>query len=97
MGSTTDGGGGSKSGSELGQGIISQDGYIKGSALQVVGSAHNAFSTINGSPAGNQGGQGFGSGIVNQKVISEEVLLKLLLRLILVLIQSMVLHKVKRW
>ncbi|MBY7109995.1 MULTISPECIES: phage tail tape measure protein [Bacillus] len=67
IGSTTDGGGGSKSGSELGQGIISQDGYIKGSALQIVASAHNAFSTINGNPAGNQGGQGFGSGIVNQK------------------------------
>ncbi|SME52200.1 hypothetical protein BACERE00183_04808 [Bacillus cereus] len=67
MGSTTDGGGGSKSGSELRQGIISQDGYIKGSALQVVASAHNAFSTINGNPAGNQGGQGVGSGIVNQK------------------------------
>ncbi|MGM2798827.1 phage tail tape measure protein [Bacillus paranthracis] len=67
MGSTTDGGGGSKSGSELGQGIISQDGYIKGSTLQVVASAHNAFSTINGNPAGNQGGQGVGSGIVNQK------------------------------
>ncbi|MCU5075945.1 phage tail tape measure protein, partial [Bacillus paranthracis] len=49
------------------QGIISQDGYIKGSALQVVASAHNAFSTINGNPAGNQGGQGVGSGIVNQK------------------------------
>lgn len=67
VGSTTDGGGGSKSGSELGQGIISQDGYIRGSALQVVASAHNAFSTINGNPAGNQGGQGVGSGIVNQK------------------------------
>ncbi|MGG3261984.1 phage tail tape measure protein [Bacillus paranthracis] len=67
MGSTTDGGGGNKSGSQLGQGIISQDGYIKGSALQVVASAHGAFSTINGNPAGNQGGQGVGSGIVNQK------------------------------
>ncbi|EJS59756.1 phage tail tape measure protein, TP901 family, core region [Bacillus cereus BAG1X1-2] len=67
MGSTTDGGGGSKSGSELGQGIISQDGYIRGSALQVVASAHTGFNTINGNPAGNQGGQGFGSGIVNQK------------------------------
>ncbi|MFY0137751.1 phage tail tape measure protein [Bacillus cereus] len=67
MGSTTDGGGGSKSGSELGRGIISQDGYIRGSALQVVASAHTGFNTINGNPAGNQGGQGFGSGIVNQK------------------------------
>ncbi|MGX5575609.1 hypothetical protein ACWKTS_30535 [Bacillus toyonensis] len=66
MGSTTDGGGGNKSGSELGQGIINQDGYIRGSALQVVASAHGAFNTINGSPAGNQGGQGFASGIVNQ-------------------------------
>ncbi|QPW48942.1 phage tail tape measure protein [Bacillus thuringiensis] len=66
MGSTTDGGGGNKSGSELGQGIISQDGYIRGSALQVVASAHGAFNTINGNPAGNQGGQGFASGIVNQ-------------------------------
>ncbi|PEJ12112.1 phage tail tape measure protein [Bacillus toyonensis] len=66
MGSTTDGGGGNKSGSELGQGIINQDGYIRGSALQVVASAHGAFNTINGDPAGNQGGQGFASGIVNQ-------------------------------
>lgn len=66
MGSTTDGGGGNKSGSELGQGIINQDGYIRGSALQVVASAHGAFNTINGNPAGNQGGQGFASGIVNQ-------------------------------
>ena len=66
MGSTTDGGGGSKSGSELGQGIISQDGYIRGSALQVVASAHGAFNTINGNPAGTQGGQGVASGIVNQ-------------------------------
>ncbi|MGX5507189.1 phage tail tape measure protein [Bacillus toyonensis] len=68
MGSTTDGGGGNKSGSELGQGIINQDGYIRGSALQVVASAHGAFNTINGDPAGNQGGQGFASGIVNQNV-----------------------------
>ncbi|MGR5961354.1 hypothetical protein ACT7DN_00350 [Bacillus paranthracis] len=60
MGSTTDGGGGSKSGSELGQGIVSQDGYIRGSALQVVASAHGAFGTINGNPAGAQGGQGLG-------------------------------------
>ncbi|WP_254488428.1 phage tail tape measure protein [Bacillus thuringiensis] len=67
MGSTTDGGGGSKSSSELGRGIISQDGYIRGSALQVVASAHTGFNTINGNTAGNQGGQGFGSGIVNQK------------------------------
>lgn len=66
MGSTTDGGGGNKSGSELGQGIVNQDGYIKGSALQVVASAHGAFKTINGNPAGNQGGQGVASGIVNQ-------------------------------
>ncbi|MBJ8039048.1 phage tail tape measure protein [Bacillus cereus group sp. N17] len=66
MGSTTDGGGGNKSGSELGQGIINQDGYIRGSALQVVASAHGAFNTINGNPAGNQGGQGFASGIVNK-------------------------------
>ncbi|MGM2417467.1 phage tail tape measure protein [Bacillus cereus group sp. BceL062] len=66
LGSTTDGGGGNKSGSELGQGIISQDGYIRGSALQVVASAHGAFNTINGNPAGNQGGQGFAGGIVNQ-------------------------------
>jgi hypothetical protein len=66
MGSTTDGGGGSKSGSELGQGIISQDGYIRGSALQVVASAHSSFNTIDGNPAGNQGGQGVASGIVNQ-------------------------------
>ncbi|EEL33090.1 Prophage LambdaBa02, tape measure protein [Bacillus cereus Rock3-28] len=66
LGSSTDGGGGNKSGSELGQGIISQDGYIRGSALQVVASAHGAFNTINGNPAGNQGGQGFASGIVNQ-------------------------------
>ncbi|PDZ26462.1 phage tail protein [Bacillus toyonensis] len=66
MGSTTDGGGGNKSGSELGQGIINQDGYIRGSALQVVASAHGAFNTINGNPAGSQGGQGFASGIVNQ-------------------------------
>ncbi|PFY21057.1 phage tail protein [Bacillus toyonensis] len=66
MGSTTDGGGGNKSGSELGQGIINQDVYIRGSALQVVASAHGAFNTINGNPAGNQGGQGFASGIVNQ-------------------------------
>lgn len=66
MGSTTDGGGGSKSGSELGQGIISQDGYIRGSALQVVASAHSAFNTIDGNPAGTQGGQGVASGIVNQ-------------------------------
>ncbi|PHE61880.1 phage tail protein [Bacillus toyonensis] len=66
MGSTTDGGGGNKSGSELGQGIINQDGYIRGSALQVVASAHGAFNTINGNPAGTQGGQGFASGIVNQ-------------------------------
>ncbi|EEL40482.1 phage-related tail protein [Bacillus cereus Rock3-29] len=66
MGSTTDGGGGNKSGSELGQGIINHDGYIKGSALQVVASAHGAFNTINGNPAGNQGGQGFAGGIVNQ-------------------------------
>ncbi|WJE69320.1 phage tail tape measure protein [Bacillus albus] len=66
MGSTTDGGGGSKSGSELGQGIISQDGYIRGSALQVVASAHAGFSTINGNPAGSQGGKGLGSGIVSQ-------------------------------
>ncbi|PEE22998.1 phage tail protein [Bacillus toyonensis] len=67
MGSTTDGGGGNKSGSELGQGIINQEGYIRGSALQVVASAHGAFNTINGNPAGNQGGQGFAGGIVNQK------------------------------
>ncbi|OUB10918.1 phage tail tape measure protein [Bacillus thuringiensis serovar shandongiensis] len=67
MGSTTDGGGGNKSGGELAQGIMSQDGYIKGSALQVVASAHGAFNTINGNPAGNQGGQGVASGIVNQK------------------------------
>ncbi|PRT14969.1 phage tail protein [Bacillus toyonensis] len=67
MGSTTDGGGGNKSGSELGQGIVNKDGYIRGSALQVVASAHSAFNTINGNPAGNQGGQGVGSGIVNQK------------------------------
>lgn len=66
MGSTTDGGGGNKSGSELGQGIINQDGYIRGSALQVVASAHGAFNTINGNPAGSQGGQGFAGGIVNQ-------------------------------
>lgn len=66
MGSTTDGGGGNKSGSELGQGIINQEGYIRGSALQVVASAHGAFNTINGNPAGNQGGQGFAGGIVNQ-------------------------------
>ncbi|PHB82467.1 phage tail protein [Bacillus toyonensis] len=66
MGSTTDGGGGNKSGSELGQGIINQDGYIRGSALQVVASVHGAFNTINGNPAGSQGGQGFASGIVNQ-------------------------------
>jgi len=66
MGSTTDGGGGNKSGGELGQGIISQDGYIRGSALQVVNSAHGAFNTINGNPAGIQGGQGVANGIVNQ-------------------------------
>ncbi|PGB78554.1 phage tail protein [Bacillus toyonensis] len=66
MGSTTDGGGGNKSGSELGQGIINQEGYIRGSTLQVVASAHGAFNTINGNPAGNQGGQGFAGGIVNQ-------------------------------
>ncbi|WP_088312221.1 phage tail tape measure protein [Bacillus cereus] len=66
MGSTTDGGGGNKSGSELGQGIISQDGYIRGSALQVVASAHGAFNTINGNPAGTKGGQGVANGIVNQ-------------------------------
>ncbi|WP_255288846.1 phage tail tape measure protein [Bacillus cereus] len=66
MGSTTDGGGGSKSGNELGQGIMSQDGYIRGSSLQVVASAHGAFGTINGNPAGSQGGQGVGSGIVSQ-------------------------------
>ncbi|AIW83138.1 phage tail tape measure protein, TP901 family, core region [Bacillus mycoides] len=67
LGSTTDGEGGNKSGSELGQGIISKDGYIRGSALQVIASAHGAFGTINGNPAGNQGGQGVASGIVNQK------------------------------
>ncbi|MGN4665816.1 phage tail tape measure protein [Bacillus cereus group sp. MYBK234-1] len=66
LGSTTDGGGGNKSGSELGQGIISQDGYIRGSALQVVASAHGAFNTINGNPAGTQGGQGVANGIVSQ-------------------------------
>ncbi len=37
-----------------------------GSALQVVASAHGAFGTINGNPAGAQGGQGLGSGIVSQ-------------------------------
>nr|WP_142307673.1 phage tail tape measure protein [Bacillus cereus] len=66
LGSTTDGEGGNKSGSELGQGITSQGGYIRGSALQVVAGAHGAFSTINGNPAGTQGGQGVANGIVNQ-------------------------------
>ncbi|EEK77718.1 phage-related tail protein [Bacillus cereus R309803] len=67
LGSTTDGGGGSKSGNQLGQGIVNQNGYIRGSALEAVFNAHSGFNTINGTPAGQRGGVEFAQGIGAQR------------------------------
>ncbi|ARJ20524.1 phage tail tape measure protein [Bacillus mycoides] len=67
LASTSDGGGGVKAGTEAGDGIMSKYGYIKGSALDVVAAAHEAFNTMNGNPAGQKGGQGVANSIVNQK------------------------------
>ncbi|PEE32381.1 phage tail tape measure protein [Bacillus cereus] len=67
LASTSDGGGGVKAGAEVGNGIMSKYGYIKGSALDVVAAAHEAFNTMNGNPAGQKGGQGVANSIVNQK------------------------------
>lgn len=67
IGSTTDGGGGNKAGQELGDGIMSKRGFIKGSALDSVAAAHEGFNTINGQPSGNKGGVDFASGIRSQK------------------------------
>ena len=96
MGSTTDGGGGSKSGSELRQGIISQDGYIKGSALQVVASAHNALALLMETQQVIKVDKVLEVVLLIKKATLEEVLWRLLRRLMLVLIQSTVLHKGKK-
>ncbi|HGF6578415.1 TPA: phage tail tape measure protein [Bacillus cereus] len=70
IGSTTDGGGGNKAGQELGDGIISKRGFIKGSALDSVAAAHEGFNTINGQPAGDKGGIDFVSGIRSKKELA---------------------------
>ncbi|PEE20793.1 phage tail tape measure protein [Bacillus toyonensis] len=67
LGETTDNGGGNKAGQEMGDGIMSQRGYIKGSALDSVAAAHEGFNTVNGSPSGNKGGIDFASGIRSQR------------------------------
>ncbi|OUB47924.1 hypothetical protein BK740_07215 [Bacillus thuringiensis serovar argentinensis] len=67
LGETTDNGGGSKAGQEMGDGIMSQRGYIKGSALDSVAAAHEGFNTVNGKPAGDKGGVDFASGIRSQR------------------------------
>ncbi|WP_428830831.1 phage tail tape measure protein [Bacillus wiedmannii] len=67
LGETTDNGGGNKAGQEMGDGIMSQRGYIKGSALDSVAAAHEGFNTINGKPAGDKGGVDFASGIRSQR------------------------------
>ncbi|EJP81288.1 phage tail tape measure protein [Bacillus cereus] len=67
LGGTTDSGGGNKAGQELGDGIMSKRGFIKGSALDSVAAAHEGFNTINGQPSGNKGGVDFASGIHSQK------------------------------
>ncbi|PEQ68967.1 phage tail protein [Bacillus cereus] len=64
---TSDGGGGAKSGTNLGDGILSKRGYIKGSALDVVAAAQEGMNTINGNPAGQKGGNEFAQGIGSQK------------------------------
>ncbi|KIQ88488.1 tail protein [Bacillus sp. L_1B0_8] len=64
---TSDGGGGAKSGTNLGDGILSKRGYIKGSALDVVAAAQEGMNTINGNPSGQKGGIDFAQGIGSQK------------------------------
>lgn len=64
---TSDGGGGSKGGSDFAGGIMSQRGYIKGSALDSVAAAHEGFNTVNGDPAGQKGGNQFAQGIGAQR------------------------------
>ncbi|WP_304522282.1 hypothetical protein [Bacillus toyonensis] len=59
LSTTTDGGGGAKGGTEVGDGIMSKRGYIKGSALDVISAAHEGLNTIDGNPAGLKGGVGF--------------------------------------
>ncbi|XLP22381.1 phage tail protein [Bacillus toyonensis] len=63
----SDGGGGVKSGTDLGDGIMSKRGYIKGSALDAVAAAHEGMNTVNGNPAGQKGGNDFAQGIGSQK------------------------------
>lgn len=67
LGSTSDGGGGAKGGTELGEGIMSKRGYIKGSALDVIAAAQEGMNTIDGNPAGQKGGNTFSVGLVGMK------------------------------
>ncbi|MCC2369432.1 hypothetical protein LKM02_24255 [Bacillus cereus] len=67
LGGTSDGGGGAKGGTDLGEGIISKRGYIKGSALDVVAAAQEGMNTIDGNPAGQKGGNTFSVGLVGMK------------------------------
>lgn len=67
LGTTSDGGGGAKGGNDLGQGIISKRGYIRGSALDVIAAAQEGMNTIDGNPAGEKGGNTFSVGLVGMK------------------------------
>jgi len=67
LATTTDGGGGAKGGTEVGDGIMSKRGYIKGSALDVIAAAHDGLNTIDGNPAGLKGGVGFHTSLSGTK------------------------------